>query len=133
MTESNVFYNFFNSIAKFSRPTAIEMYKLIEEDKLNLDQQMPLKKTRLSQGSIKFRTYTGSLVESMKTVVDISSIDELIKHLNKDTFFGEVEQVKFKHSCFDNRVGWDTYYVLCRHKGQSNFEVFGMSNGVLTS
>jgi len=44
--------------------------------------------------------------------------------------FGLVlEEINFKHSCFDHRNNWDTYYVLTKFENEDNFVVSGMSNG----
>ena len=46
-----------------------------------------------------------------------------------DEWGKEVEEIKFKYTRYDERINWDTYYVLQRFKGEDNFTVAGMSDG----
>lgn len=82
---------------------------------------------------MKYRDYKGSLVESMNTVREVNTTDEIKQHLDKiyNQFGKEIEEIKFKHIGFDKRIDWDTYYVLQRLKGEEIFTVAGMSNGIL--
>lgn len=80
---------------------------------------------------MKYRDHRGSLTASMKTERRVNSIDEIKEHLNKSCkqFGKEVEEVKFEYVGFDNRIDWNTYYVIQRLKGEKNFTVAGMSDG----
>lgn len=82
---------------------------------------------------MKYRDHKGSLSDSLETTIEVNSIQEIIDHLNSyyNQFGKEVEEIKFDYSGFDDRVGWDTYYVLHRLKGEENFTVAGMSDGRL--
>lgn len=80
---------------------------------------------------MKYRHHRGSLEDSMKTVVDFSTIEELRAHLDKVySFTGKtVAEIKFKYVGMDERIGWNTYYVLQRFDGEEIFTVAGMTNG----
>ncbi len=82
---------------------------------------------------MKYRDHRGSLLDSMNTEREINSVDEIKKHLNTiySEYGKEVEEIKFKHVGFDERIDWDTYYVLQRFKGEKKFTVAGMSDGFL--
>lgn len=79
---------------------------------------------------MKYRDHKGSLADSMRTVREVNSVEEIKQHLNTLLYpFGkEVEEIKFDYSGFDKRINWDTYYVLQRIKGETEFTVAGMSN-----
>ena len=82
---------------------------------------------------MKYRDHRGNLADSMKTEREVNLINEIKEHLNKfyNQFGKEIEEVKFKHVGFDDRINWDTYYVLQRLKGEKDFTVAGMSDGYL--
>lgn len=82
---------------------------------------------------MKYRDHRGSLSDSMETEREVNSVDEIKKHLNKlyNQFGKEIEEVKFEHVGFDDRIGWDTYYVTKRLKGEKEFTVAGMSDGLI--
>lgn len=82
---------------------------------------------------VKYRDHKGSLDASMETVQDVSSMEEIRAHLNNYyTRFGKcVDEIRFVHIGMDNRIGWDTYRVLQRLKGESNFTVAGFADGKL--
>jgi hypothetical protein len=67
----------------------------------------------------------------MGTVQEVSTIEEIKQHLNKyyNHFGKSVEEIKFKHVGIDERINWDTYYVLARLDGETDFTVEGMSDG----
>lgn len=83
--------------------------------------------------TIKYRDHKGSLSDSMETVQEVSSLTQIIAYINKVWAICryEVEELKFSHQGIDNRIGWDTYYVLVKFKGQADFTVVGMSDGFL--
>ena len=80
---------------------------------------------------MRYRDHKGSLRESMKTERKVKSKSDIINHLNKmyKPFGAEIEEIKFKHVGMDERIGWETYYVLQRFKGNKDFTVAGMSDG----
>lgn len=84
---------------------------------------------------MKYRDHKGGLSESMETVQEFDSIEQIKQHLNLFyNQFGElVVEVKFQYAMFDNRIGWDTYYVLMRLDGKSDFMVAGMSDGYINN
>jgi len=82
---------------------------------------------------MKYRDHAGSLADSMETVQEVSTIEQIKQHLNKffNQFGKSVAEIKFKYDSFDNRINWDTYYVLQRLEGENDFTVAGMSDGCL--
>jgi len=80
---------------------------------------------------MKYRDHKGSLEAAMETSRSISTPDELISHLNTslEPFGQSVAEVKFEYAGMDDRIGWDTYYVLQRLEGETRFTVAGMSDG----
>ena len=82
---------------------------------------------------MKYRNHTGSLSDSMKTVKEFTSIEQIKEHLNK--FYNHngkfVEEIKFVYLGWDNRVNWDTYYVLMRLNNEVDFKIAGFSDGIL--
>ncbi len=82
---------------------------------------------------MKYRDHRGSLADSMKTAQEVSTIEEIKQHLNKfyNQFKKSVVEIKFEHAGMDDRIKWDTYYVLQRLEGETDFTVAGMSDGVL--
>ena len=87
------------------------------------------KPTKFSK--MRYRDHRGTLKESMKTVIEVSSINDIICHLNKDykRFNKKIKEIKFERVGLDERIKWDTYYVLQRFKGENNFTIAGMSDG----
>ena len=83
---------------------------------------------------MKYRDHCGGLSESMKTTREVSTIQQIVDHLNGfyNHFGKRVVEIKFKHACFDKRINWDTYYVLQRLDGETDFTVAGMSDGLLS-
>lgn len=77
-----------------------------------------------------YRDHKGSLSDSVETIRWIDSIEKLKNHLNMfyNKFGKSVEEIKFEHIGIDKRIGWDTYYVLQRFEGESEFTVAGMSD-----
>lgn len=80
-----------------------------------------------------YRDHRGSLEDSMKTVQEFHSKEAFNKHLN--TIFSDynrvVIDVRFEYKGFDPRIRWETYYVFIKLDGQSEFNIVGMSNGIL--
>lgn len=81
---------------------------------------------------MKYRHHRGGLEESLKTTVEVSTLEELIIHLNAvwGCWGKIVEEVKFQYCGMDERIDWDTYYVLQRLHGEDTWTVAGMSDGV---
>lgn len=78
-----------------------------------------------------FRLHKGPLSESMKTVREVKSKQDILDYVYLDDQFKgkELEFVKIEPYCFDDRNKWDTYTVKCHFKGEINFEVVGYTNG----
>lgn len=75
---------------------------------------------------IKFRFHRGSLEDSMKTVIEINTMVELVNAINKEFVYDIKEtQITFSYASYDNRIGWDTYYVCV------DGNAIGMSDGEL--
>lgn len=70
---------------------------------------------------MKYRDHRGGFKESMKTVREVNSIQELKEYLKTD-------EIKFEYCTFDSRNNWDTYYVL-KKNNDGKFTVAGMSDG----
>ena len=83
--------------------------------------------------TIKYRDHRGSLSDSMLTVIEVESKQDIINHLNKfyKQFGKEVCEIKFVYSTYDDRIKWDTYYVLQKLKESDEFTIAGMSNGIV--
>lgn len=82
---------------------------------------------------MKFREHRGSFHAAMKTTKEFYSIDDLKKHLNSINNKSEdsIIELVFDYAKFDDRNGWDTYYVLQRFCDETEFTVAGMSDGEL--
>lgn len=76
---------------------------------------------------MKYRDHKGGLEESMATVQEFETKEELLEYLDKRWAF-MVEDISFKHMGYDDRVDWDTYYVLAHLAGFKKPVVVGMSN-----
>jgi hypothetical protein len=86
----------------------------------------------MNRFEMKFRYHRGGLDDSLKTTINVDSEQDLINHMNsKYSHMGAtVEEIDFYHVGFDERINWDTYYVSCRLKGESEWFVAGMSDGI---
>jgi hypothetical protein len=80
---------------------------------------------------LKYRDHRGSLSESMETVQEFDTVEQIVIHLNKfyNHFNAEVVEIKFVKSVYDDRINWDTYNVTYRLKNETAFCVAGMSDG----
>lgn len=83
------------------------------------------------KGVFKYRSHRGSLDESMKTMKEYSEVDELVKDLYND-LGGEVLEITTSYCRYDERVDWDTYYVLVKRVGDERYIVEGMSNSPIS-
>jgi hypothetical protein len=79
---------------------------------------------------ILFREHRGSLKSSMKTVVEINSMEELKEKLKEAFPYLEMDDIWFEDYAYDNRIGWDTKLVMSRNKKYGSF-IVGYTNGVL--
>jgi hypothetical protein len=72
---------------------------------------------------MKFREHRGTLAESMATVVEVVSIDELLAHLGPIVAPVPLtaERLYIAHYAIDPRIGWDTYIVCITGYGVAGF------------
>lgn len=83
---------------------------------------------------MRYRDHRGSLKESLKTTIEVNSVEEIISHLNEmyDYHPGrQVEEIKFEYGGWDARINWNFYYVLQKQQGDTFFTVAGMADGCL--
>jgi hypothetical protein len=58
---------------------------------------------------ILFREHRGGLQEAMKTVQEVSCLEDIEKIKNiPDEFKGKL---RIEHYCYDRRIDWDTYII----------------------
>lgn len=78
---------------------------------------------------IKFRFHRGGFKESIETCTSIESYHDLCEHIFNETGFSDIS---FKYTIFDERCGWDTWYVCFgKYKDVKTKGVIGMSNAAL--
>ena len=82
---------------------------------------------------MRYRDHRGSLDESMKTVKEFYTIEELKQHLNKscNKFGKSVKTIKFMYAGFDERINWHTFYVIQIFEDETDPKIVGMSDGFL--
>lgn len=72
-----------------------------------------------------FRDHRNLLKDSMDTVRQVASFDDLILDLQKKLRFFDrdisKDQVTIKPYCYDNRIGWDTHIVIVEGYGVCGF------------
>jgi len=79
---------------------------------------------------MKYRDHRGGLAESMITVREFNNLSQLKVYL-LPIWSKKIMEIKFEYACFDERIGWKTYYVCVRFKYEREFRVVGMSDGRL--
>jgi len=78
---------------------------------------------------MKYRDHKSTLSESMKTVKLINSVNELTDHIS--TVHNRIiTSIKFKNVGHDERIDWDTHYVMVMFEGSGSYVVVGISDGV---
>jgi hypothetical protein len=76
---------------------------------------------------VKFREHRGSLEESMATVVELESMDDLRQRCRDLVTDAKLlDEIRLVFLCYDSRVNWDTYIVFIPGYG-----VLGHTNGEL--
>ena len=79
---------------------------------------------------INYRSQIGSLSESIKTIINVSSLKDLKEHLVN--YYGRpIISVKIEKYCYDNRIKWDTYIVLVMFLNTKEYVPTGFTNGDL--
>jgi hypothetical protein len=68
---------------------------------------------------MKFREHRGSLEESMKTIINVESLNDIQK------LFPDSKKIEIKKYCYDDRINWDTFIVTDENG------VLGFTNGNL--
>lgn len=76
---------------------------------------------------MKYRDHRGGYKESMETVQEVKSVQDIKNHLV--SIYGEIQDIRFEHVLVDDRNGWDTYYVLMSPDGE-NYHPIGMTDGI---
>lgn len=85
---------------------------------------------------MRFRFHRGSLDDSMKTQTIVNSIEELVKKIEEShtIFTLKIKYIRFEFCKMDERIGWNTYYVIVKYEegkmGYDNEVVEGMSDGM---
>ena len=78
-----------------------------------------------------YREHRGLLAESMETVKEFQTLDELKEHIKLEWCgYDVVTSIEFQHVGFDVRINWDTYNVIGKFKNYGE-TIIGMSNGIL--
>jgi hypothetical protein len=57
-----------------------------------------------------FRFQRGGLTESMATIQEFSTLEELARIVS-ETYPEDARSISVKPYCFDERIGWDTHIV----------------------
>jgi hypothetical protein len=68
-----------------------------------------------------FRFHRGGLEESMQTVIEIKSFEQLLITII-DGWDINPTKVEIKPYIYDERIHWDTHFVII-HVGESNYPV----------
>ena len=84
----------------------------------------------------KFRYHRGGLRESMETVIEVSSKQDLVDKVEPDIFGDKpnVEQITVEPYGYDNRIDWNTYIVtktIPGKDGETETGVMGFTDGPL--
>ena len=78
---------------------------------------------------MRYRDHRGSLKRSLETTIEVHSEQDIIDHLNDIHPSYAITSIKFEYSCYDERTGWDTFYILAKNKNGQGSHVAGMSDG----
>lgn len=81
-----------------------------------------------------YRDHKGSLADSMQTVIEVNSKQDIIDHLNSwwNKLGYNIYSVIIEYYCYDDRIGWDTYIVRQQLEGETNYTVAGFTDGLVT-
>lgn len=72
------------------------------------------------------REHRGGLAESLATVFEFETKEELVKNINdRMGMHFRPSEIGFSHQGMDDRCGWDTYLVSIQGYG-----VFGYTDGI---
>ena len=83
---------------------------------------------------MKFRYHRGQLTDSLLTQIEVNDEEELIADINNNlgAEFGRIENLDFKYTGYDERIGWNTYNVIIKCENVPYSFVIGMSDGIFT-
>jgi hypothetical protein len=76
---------------------------------------------------MKYREQRSSLEESMQTEMEVTDKQQLLDHLNQQ-WNGRVTDISFQYCTYDQRIQWDTWYVIAMIEGYDQPMIVGMSN-----
>ncbi len=83
-------------------------------------------------GVVLYRPHRGSLSDSMREVVEVSDLPQLVRAMRREVErwypideLPTLEATKLEPYGFDDRIGWDTYLVTV------NGQAWGYTNGPL--
>ena len=74
-----------------------------------------------------YRDHKGGLSESMRTVVEVDTREELEAHVRKK--FPDFRELIIEPYGFDDRIMWDTYIVVIRYENDPVKYPVGFING----
>mgnify|MGYP000078150325 FL=1 len=57
-----------------------------------------------------FRKHRGGLVESLETVKEVESLNDVADYCSND-ISGRPTDLECKYQCMDDRIGWDSYII----------------------
>lgn len=79
---------------------------------------------------MKFRKHRGSIEDSMRTQIEINSMEELIDYIEEDfkIFNRKVTSIKFKYMGFDERVNQESYNVIALFNNNEAENIVGTSD-----
>lgn len=81
---------------------------------------------------ILYRDRVGSLADSMETIREIATRDNIINHLNRRfKIAGPVAEIKIEHYGYDARTDWNDHLVLARFENDDKFYPVGFTNAML--
>lgn len=77
---------------------------------------------------MKFRFHRELLTESMETLIEVESMAALQAHIQA-TYEGHPDpiEIRFEHGQYDDRIGWDTWYVMGKMRDGREYPI-GMSD-----
>lgn len=82
---------------------------------------------------VKFRLHRGMLADSMKTLTEINSIDDIRAIVEQDYrgFDMPVREIKIDRYAYDRRIDWDTHIVTAKFHIDPRTYVIGFTNGMI--
>ena len=78
---------------------------------------------------LKYRCHRGGLEESMETVIEVNSREELLKIIQERYPLLNIKRIAIdKDSTWDERIGWETHYVI--NMTSLPVHIIGYINGI---